>query len=77
MTDTHETFDKESLNLLQDRLRRGIPKWEQEAFIEYVVPHLVETLRMCMHFEVLRPTRRATDPESTDVVNLRRRRWAR
>ena len=77
MTDDHQTFDKESLNLLQDRLKRGIPKWEQEAFIEHVVPHLVETLRSCLHFEVLRPTRRVTDPESTDVVSLRQRREAR
>ncbi len=70
---TDRTFDQESLNLLQDRLKRGIPKWEQEAFIEYVVPHLVETLRTCLQFEVIRPTRRATDPETTDVVSLRSR----
>ena len=76
MNDSDHTFDQESLNLLQDRLKRGIPKWEQEAFIEHVVPHLVETLRSCLHFEVIRPTRRATDPESTDVVSLRRRRLA-
>ena len=36
MTDSHKTFDRESLNLLQERLKRGIPKWEQEAFIEHV-----------------------------------------
>ena len=50
---THEegSIDQQSLNSLEDRLRRGIPKWEQSAFIEMGVPILVEQLQSYMKID--------------------------
>ncbi len=44
-------IDKEDLNRLEDRLKRGIPKWEQSHFIELVVPQLVATLQKYIKLE--------------------------
>jgi len=44
-------IDQEDLNRLQDRLKRGIPKWEQAAFIEQVVPQLVAKLQEYFRFQ--------------------------
>ena len=42
--DQHDdVLDEEVLSRLEDRLKRGIPKWEQAHFIEQVVPLLPET----------------------------------
>lgn len=38
-------LDHEALNRLEDRLKRGIPKWEQSHFLEQVVPQLVAKLK--------------------------------
>ena len=38
-------LDLETLRQLEDRLRRGIPKWEQPYFIDMVVPMLVARLK--------------------------------
>ena len=46
------SIDKEVLKQLEDRLRRGIPKWEQATFIEMVVPQLIARLQKYENPEV-------------------------
>lgn len=38
-------FDRTALKQLEERLKRGIPKWEQADFIEMVVPQLVDIIQ--------------------------------
>jgi hypothetical protein len=51
MTQDQQMIDQEALARLEDRLKRGIPKWEQAAFIEQVVPQLVAKLQKYLKFE--------------------------
>ncbi|MFQ5510483.1 MAG: hypothetical protein ACE5EO_01415 [Candidatus Krumholzibacteriia bacterium] len=51
MRQDRHVIDKEALNRLEDRLKRGIPKWEQSHFIEMVVPQLVATLQKYIKLE--------------------------
>ena len=51
MTQEQHVIDQETLNRLEDRLKRGIPKWEQAVFIEQVVPQLVAKLQRYLKFE--------------------------
>ena len=52
--DQHDdVLDEEVLSRLEDRLKRGIPKWEQAHFIEQVVPLLVKKLRNYVRSEKL------------------------
>ena len=51
MTQDQHVIDQEALAHLEDRLKRGIPKWEQAVFIEQVVPQLVEKLQRYLKFE--------------------------
>ena len=46
------TIDHRTLRSLEERLKRGIPKWEQEHFIEQVVPQLLEDLRAYMELDI-------------------------
>ena len=45
-------LDKKALEQLEERLRRGIPKWEQSHFIEMVVPQLVDRLQEYMEAQI-------------------------
>ncbi len=45
MNSEDHALDPKSLEQLENRLKRGIPKWEQAHFIEQVVPLLVARLR--------------------------------
>ena len=45
MSQDQAVLDRKDLQRLEERLRRGIPKWEQAHFIEMVVPQLVEKLQ--------------------------------
>lgn len=45
MGESQLNIDRVALKQLEDRLRRGIPKWEQPYFIELVVPQLVARLQ--------------------------------
>lgn len=51
MRQDQDVMNQEALDRLEARLRRGIPKWEQEAFIEQVVPQLVAKLQKYLRFE--------------------------
>ncbi len=51
MRQEERLIDKQALNHLEDRLKRGIPKWEQSHFIEMVVPQLIATLQKYIKFE--------------------------
>ena len=52
--DQHDNvLDEEALSRLEDRLKRGIPQWEQAPFIEQVVPLLVKKLRNYVRSENL------------------------
>ena len=51
MTNERQGIDAEALNRLEDRLKRGIPKWEQADFIELIVPQLVAKLQKYLKFE--------------------------
>jgi len=51
MTEKRNQIDDEALDMLEDRLRRGIPKWEQADFIEQVVPMLIARLQGYVKFE--------------------------
>ena len=42
------SMDMKSLGRLEERLKRGLPKWEHPHFIEMVVPDLVARLREYM-----------------------------
>lgn len=46
-----QTITQENLDQLADRLKRGIPKWEQAAFLEQVVPQLVAKLQQYLKFD--------------------------
>jgi hypothetical protein len=52
MNSEGHTIDERSLEQLEDRLKRGIPKWEQAHFIEQVVPILVAKLRDYIESEI-------------------------
>lgn len=41
-------IDQDTLDQLEERLKRGIPNWEQGHFIEMVVPQLVARLKAYM-----------------------------
>jgi hypothetical protein len=45
------SINQEALDRLADRLKRGIPKWEQAAFIEQIVPQLVARLQQYLKFD--------------------------
>jgi hypothetical protein len=45
MSHNHSVLDRDTLDRLEIRLKRGIPKWEQTHFIEQIVPMLVERLK--------------------------------
>jgi len=45
MGQTQLNIDTVALKQLEERLRRGIPKWEQSHFIEMVVPQLIARLQ--------------------------------
>ena len=51
MSNEKPQIDQEALELLAQRLRRGIPKWEQADFIELVVPMLVARLQDYLRLE--------------------------
>ena len=52
MTQERHVIDEEALARLEDRLKRGIPKWEQADFIEMIVPQLVARLQKYLKFEI-------------------------
>ncbi len=45
------TVDQKTLSNLEERLKRGIPKWEQTDFIEMIVPLLVKKLQKYMKLD--------------------------
>lgn len=45
MSRNNSLLDRQTLDRLESRLKRGIPKWEQAYFIEQIVPLLVERLK--------------------------------
>jgi len=52
MAQDQYSLDNEALDHLEDRLKRGIPKWEQAVFIEQIVPILVAKLQGYLKFEL-------------------------
>jgi hypothetical protein len=55
MAQDQYSLDHEALDHLEDRLKRGIPKWEQAVFIEQIVPMLVAKLQSYLKFELDSP----------------------
>lgn len=51
MNQNQHSIDQKALNMLEERLKRGIPKWEQGHFIEQVVPQLVARLKQYMDYQ--------------------------
>ena len=45
MIQDQRMIDKEALGRLENRLKRGLQKWEHADFIEHVVPLLVADLK--------------------------------
>lgn len=68
MSRPNRKIDQTDLTCLEDRLRRGIPKWEQAYFIEQVVPQLVERLKAYLESELLTPGNKATSEKISAAI---------